>query len=97
MISSDGGSTKLALVKGEPKGSRNATGHKRVAFRISGAGFMAFISRLDTHNILKSSGDPLTAGDVVDHEKSFSIYFIDPYGNNYEVTTYDYAFVAARL
>jgi len=97
MISSDGGSTKLALLKGEPQGSRNATGYKRVAFRISGAGFMAFISRLEPHNILKSSGDPLTAGDVVDHEKSFSIYFVDPYGHNYEVTSYDYAFVAVRL
>ncbi|MCJ7659569.1 MAG: VOC family protein [Anaerolineales bacterium] len=97
MISSDGGSTKLALFKGEPQGSRIATGHKRVAFRISGAGIMEFISRLKTHNIIGGSGEPLTAGDVVDHEKSFSIYFVDPYGYNYEITTYDYAFVAARL
>lgn len=97
MISSDGGSTKLALFKGEPQGSRIATGHKRVAFRISGAGIMEFISRLKTHNIIGGSGEPLTAGDVVDHEKSFSIYFVDPYGYNYEITTYDYAFVATRL
>ena len=97
MISSDGGSTKLALFKGETQGSRIATGHKRVAFRISGAGFMEFISRLKTHNIIGWSGELITAGDVVDHEKSFSIYFVDPYGYNYEITTYDYAFVAARL
>ena len=33
----------------------------------------------------------------IDHEESFSIYFVDPCGHNYEVTIYDYAFVAARL
>jgi len=97
MISSDSGSTKLALFKGDIEGSRIATGHKRVAFRISGAGFMEFIARLKTYNIIGGSGELLTAGDVVDHEKSFSIYFIDPYECNYEITTYDYAFVAARL
>jgi catechol 2,3-dioxygenase-like lactoylglutathione lyase family enzyme len=97
MISSDGGSTKLALFKGEPQGSQIARGHKRVAFRVSGAGFMEFLARLETHNIIGVSGEPLTTDEVVDHEKSFSIYFVDPYGHNYEVTTYDYAFVAARL
>ena len=87
----------MALFRGEPQGSRIATAHKRVAFRISGAGFMEFISRLKTHNIIGGSGELLAAGDVVDHEKSFSIYFVDPYEYNYEITIYDYTFVAARL
>ena len=64
---------------------------------ISSAGFMEFISRLKTHNIIRWFGELLTAGDVVDHEKSSSIYFVDPYEYNYEITIYDYAFVAARL
>jgi catechol 2,3-dioxygenase-like lactoylglutathione lyase family enzyme len=97
MISSDGGSTKLALFKGEPQGSQKAAGYQRVAFRVSGAGFMEFLARLESHDIIGVSGSLLTADQVVDHQKSFSIYFVDPYGNNYEVTTYDYAFVAARL
>ena len=28
--------------------------------------------------------------EIVDHDIQFSIYFEDPYGNPYEITSYDY-------
>jgi catechol-2,3-dioxygenase len=33
--------------------------------------------------------DAVHRSPVMDHEKSFSIYFADPYGNQLEVTAYE--------
>ncbi|WP_434634845.1 VOC family protein [Chromobacterium sp. CV08] len=35
--------------------------------------------------------------DVVDHDLSWSMYFVDSDGNGYEITSYDYAELAKRL
>ncbi|AUH50710.1 glyoxalase/bleomycin resistance/dioxygenase family protein [Chromobacterium sp. ATCC 53434] len=35
--------------------------------------------------------------EVVDHDLSWSMYFVDPDGNGYEITSYDYAALAKRL
>jgi catechol 2,3-dioxygenase-like lactoylglutathione lyase family enzyme/DNA-binding IscR family transcriptional regulator len=96
MISSDEGQTMLALFEGEPLGTRDPVGHVRVAFRVDAAGFARFLSRLDAFPVYNHAGRQVTARDVVDHDKAFSIYFCDPYGNRYEITTYDYDAVAHR-
>ena len=91
MISNDGGDTMLALFEGEPQGSQEVHGWRRLALRADAEGLMAF---------LRSSSAwrdaPLGSADVRDHGKAFSVYFRDPYGNLLEVTTYDYA-AASRL
>src|SRR4029078_4163506 len=46
MISSDDGSTKLALFQGQPQASRPTAGFHRVAFRVTAGGFMDFLQRL---------------------------------------------------
>jgi catechol 2,3-dioxygenase-like lactoylglutathione lyase family enzyme len=97
MISSDGGSTKLALFSGDARPPQRGSGHWRVAFRTGGQGFLDFLARLDGVPVQHVSGERLRPEHVVDHERSFSIYFVDPYGYNYEVTTYDYDLVAANL
>ncbi len=90
MISSDGGSTKLALFEGQPQGRRPTAGFHLVAFRVDVEGFIAFLRRLQ-HLQLKDHRDRLvTADSVVDHEKAYSIYFVDPYGHRLELTTYEY-------
>jgi len=33
----------------------------------------------------------------MDHEKTYSVYFCDPWGNRYELTTYDRDEVISRL
>jgi catechol 2,3-dioxygenase-like lactoylglutathione lyase family enzyme len=97
MISSDGGRTMLALFRGQPRGDRPTAGFHRVAFRVDGAGFLQFIDRLDEIELSSRDGSRLSAGHVVDHEQSWSIYFQDPYGHLLEVTTYDYAGVRDGL
>ena len=93
MISSDGGSTMLALFKGQAPGFRELLGFKRVAFRVDGAGFIQFLQRLKNYPVFDHQGQHAYALDPVDHDLSFSVYFCDPYGNRFEVTTYDYDFV----
>jgi catechol 2,3-dioxygenase-like lactoylglutathione lyase family enzyme len=95
MISSDGGNTKLALFK---RRASQKTGEKKtIAFRVGSAGFAAFLKHLEKNEVKDETGKRVTARDVVDHEKAFSIYFNDPDGNPYEVTTYDYQLVLQHL
>ncbi|MEL7464166.1 MAG: VOC family protein [Pseudomonadota bacterium] len=73
--------------------SRDAT----VAFRVDGAAFIAFIKTLATMKLTDRDGSPVTQDSVVDHDLSWSLYFTDPDINRLELTTYDYAEVAAAL
>lgn len=93
-ISSDGGNTSLALFDRKVAiTERRST----IAFRVAGAGFLEFLNRLENLDLRDREGNRLTASDVYDHDLSFSVYFNDPDGNPFELTTYDYEEVAARL
>ena len=96
MIMTADGATKLALFSGEPRGTRPTAGFHRVAFRVDGPGFVEFCRRLETVAINRNDGQRLTPGDIVDHDQSWSLYFVDPWGHRLEVTTYDYAVVRAQ-
>lgn len=87
MISSDSGSTKLALFAGEPPAGRPTAGF---AFRVGAEAFMNFLARLSQLELIDQDGVGLTPAQVVDHQRSYSIYFSDPYGHRLEVTTYEY-------
>lgn len=78
------GAVHLALFEGTAPAPRRAT----VALRASAAGLLAWRERLGA-----ALGEPLP---LEDHAASWSIYFRDPDGNPYEITTYEYAAVAAR-
>jgi catechol 2,3-dioxygenase-like lactoylglutathione lyase family enzyme len=97
MISSDGGSTMLALFAGEPAACPQTAAFRRVAFRVTGAGFKEFLERLPELRLTDSKQQLLTPRSVVDHQKAYSIYFTDPYGHLLEVTTYDHRDVSAWL
>jgi hypothetical protein len=88
MISSDGGSTKLALFQGMPQGARETAGFHLVAFRVGGTDFKRFVDRLPDLNLLDHRGQALTASSVIDHGAALSIYFCDPFGHRLELTTY---------
>jgi len=91
MVSSEEGGTKLALFEGQPDtpAGRNS-GFHRVAFRVSADGFLAFLDRLPDLRLSDARARDVTAESVVDHQKAYSIYFVDPYGHLLEVTTYEY-------
>ena len=85
MISPDGGRTKLALFAGEAQGKRPTAGFHRVAFRVSGAEWLAFVAGLDEVGLGEHGG----AARVIDHTSAWSVYFTDPFGHHLEVTTYE--------
>jgi catechol 2,3-dioxygenase-like lactoylglutathione lyase family enzyme len=97
MISSDDGATMLALFHGEGPGEREITGHNRVAFRVDASGFLAFLDHIEGRHVPNRQGRRLTRDEVVDHDLAWSIYFCDPWGNRYEVTSYDYDDLARLL
>jgi len=97
MISSDGGATKLALFTGEPQGRKPTAGFHLVAFRLGAADFLAFLDRLPALQLSDHRGREITRDLTVDHDKSFSLYFSDPWGHRLELTTYEHAAVRAAL
>jgi catechol 2,3-dioxygenase-like lactoylglutathione lyase family enzyme len=97
MVGTAQGRTLLALFKGAPPRAEALVGFRRVAFRVDGEGFLQFLDRLASIPLYKASGARLTRADVVDHAQSWSVYFVDPYGHPFEITTYDYDLVAGRV
>jgi len=97
MISSDDGSTKLALFEGQPQESGPMSGWHLVAFRVDADGFLEFVTRLADRPLIDHQGRPVTVDSVADHEKAYSVYFSDPYGHRLELTTYDYEATRAAL
>lgn len=97
MISSDEGSTKLALFEGQPVASPHTAAFRRVAFRVTAQGFAEFLRRLPDLALTDSGHHAVTPGSVIDHQQAYSIYFSDPYGHQLEVTTYDYDETSAQL
>jgi catechol 2,3-dioxygenase-like lactoylglutathione lyase family enzyme len=91
MISSDGGSTKLALFEGRSQEDRETAGFHLVAFRVSGHDFRSFLDRLDDLTLTDHHDRTVSRKLVQDHGKAFSIYFNDPYGHRLELTSYDVA------
>lgn len=93
LMISCGDGTKLALFEGEPPASKAAPGFRRVAFGVTGSGFLEFLKGVsEEESLITTADDP-----VVDHERAYSIYFTDPWGHLLEVTTYDYQEVTKAL
>lgn len=90
MVATAEGPTMLALFAGEPgHGHGLSPDFRRVAFRTDAEGFVAFLDRLPGLELEAADGAFLSAGDVVDHGASLSLYFDDPWGHAFELTTYE--------
>lgn len=90
MIATPSGGTKLALFTGNPVGSCEGRGFHLVAFRVGVDQFLNFINKLSDLRLRDQHGQAVSGDSVKDHQLAFSIYFCDPYGNQFELTTYDY-------
>lgn len=97
MVTTQQAGTKLALFEGPPQGSAKTAGFHRVAFRVSGASFAEFLSRLDELRLTDEHGRSVTRDMVVDHDLALSVYFCDPYGHRLEITTYDHDVARRRI
>ncbi len=94
-ISADGGQSGVALFEGE-----GPAAHERrhvIAFRVDGVAFVGFVRTVAALGLVDRHGEPVTSASVVDHGEAFSIYFTDPWGNPYEITSYDAEAVRTAL
>jgi catechol-2,3-dioxygenase len=60
-----------------------------IALRVDAAAWLTWRDHL--------TSEPGTAVEPVDHQVAWSLYFSDPDGNPFEITSYDYAAIAAQL
>lgn len=94
-VSGDGGKSGVALFEGAaPAGSEK---RRVIALRAAGEDFLDFVAGIERLAVVDRDGAAVKATDLVDHGESFSIYFCDPWGNPFEVTSYDAELVRARL
>ena len=97
MIAAADGASKLALFRGEPQRERKTAGFHLVAFRVDAAGFFRFLDRLPELELDDHRGRRVTRQLVADHGLAFSIYFSDPWGHRFEITTYEHEAVRLEL
>jgi catechol 2,3-dioxygenase-like lactoylglutathione lyase family enzyme len=89
-LTASDGITHVALFEDERRAGRGAT----VALRTDGAGFVAFNKRATRLPLFDKRRRP-SAPRLQDHQQSLSLYFSDPDGNPWELTTYEV--IPARL
>jgi len=97
MVGSSESGTKLALFDGKPSGSKPGVGFHLTAFGVDGPGFIDFLSSLKQLNLKDSFGHKVTPSQVRDRGAAFSLYFCDPWSNQFEITTYEHDFVRDYL
>jgi catechol-2,3-dioxygenase len=83
-IGNEGGSVHLALFERPAEKCRST-----IAFSVSATSFLSWRRHLST--ALDRTVD------AVDHQVSWSLYFSDPAGNPYEITSYEYSELASTL
>lgn len=88
MIGNALGTIQLALFEGRLQGHSQGHGGT-IAMTADGQGFLDWLAHLN--EVLDESVEP------VDHGLAWSLYFRDPAGNPYEITTEDYERVASKL
>jgi len=81
-LSNSEGNIHLALFESEHQTKST------VAFQVEGEEFLKWKVHLE-NQMLKT--------EIVDHDLSLSLYFDDPFGNPYEITTYEYKLVKKHI
>jgi catechol 2,3-dioxygenase-like lactoylglutathione lyase family enzyme len=87
-ISADGGETMLALFE-TSEGHPMVPQETGVAFSVDAVAFADFARSLPC-GIDSPAGRPLMPDDVVDFDMCWAYDLVDPWGNKYELNSYDY-------
>jgi catechol 2,3-dioxygenase-like lactoylglutathione lyase family enzyme len=94
-ISADGGATTLALFEASD-GHPMVPQSNGVAFSVDADTFIAFARSLPC-GIDGPNGEPLVVTDIIDFDLCWAFDLADPWGNQYELNSYDYDRVKAEL
>ncbi|KZE33208.1 catechol 2,3-dioxygenase-like lactoylglutathione lyase family enzyme [Crenobacter luteus] len=94
MLSNPSASVRLAL--SEEAGEGGAL-PGTVAFSVGGQEFLAWIDALAGQRVRDKDGETIARDSVRDHAFFLSINFVDPFGNPFEIVSYDHTWLAAKL
>jgi catechol 2,3-dioxygenase-like lactoylglutathione lyase family enzyme len=89
MLATASGGTKLALFTGQPRGNASTAGFQLVAFRVSRAGLERFLAQVADLPVYDEHRNAVHSLKIRDHGGALSVYFCDPYGHHFEITTYE--------
>lgn len=96
LVSADDGSTHLALVPGAA-GSRDGASPGHVALRIPGSEFLKLIDDLTEREVTARSGSVVSRDDIIDRNLAFAVMIQDPWGNHFELISYDYETIKSEF
>lgn len=88
---------KVALLAGEPLGEHPPIGLTRAAFSVAAEPFLRFLDRLSELPLFNEEGERVTRSHLVDQWIAWSLYFNDPYGNRYELLSYEYETIQRQV
>ncbi|MGL6070942.1 VOC family protein [Craterilacuibacter sp.] len=93
MLANTSGTIRLALVL-QPA---PACAPGSVSFVVSGQDFLEWLDQLAGERVKDRAGETVARDSVEDHASYLSVAFVDPFGNPYEIISYDYTWLAGKL
>lgn len=96
LVSSDGGFSHLALVP-KRRGSSDGASPGHIALRIPGDEFLELIDHLNDQEVTTGSGTIVSREDIIDRDLAFAVMVLDPWGNRFELITYDCEVIESKL
>lgn len=93
MLANPSGSVRLALTEDSSSPHLPAS----VAFSVSGHDFLAWLDALAGERVQSRDGATIARDSVRDHVLFWSIAFCDPFGNPFEIVSYDHTWLSGKL
>ncbi|WP_028534151.1 VOC family protein [Paludibacterium yongneupense] len=93
MMANPSGTVRLAV--GQDAGTTALPG--AVAFVVNGQDFLDWIDQLAGERVASRDGQNIARDSVRDHQFFCSISFVDPFGNPFEIVSYDHTWLSGKL
>ncbi|BEV71611.1 MULTISPECIES: VOC family protein [unclassified Paludibacterium] len=93
MLANPSGTVRFAVSQSETPTSLPGS----VAFVVSGQDFLEWIDRLASERVTSREGLTIARDSVRDHHFFCSISFVDPFGNPFEIVSYDHTWLVGKL
>lgn len=93
MMANPSGTVRLAI--SQEDGAAPISG--AIAFVVNGQDFLEWIDQLAGERVLNSEGQTIARDSVRDHSFFCSLSFVDPFGNPFEIVSYDHTWLSGKL
>ncbi|MGC0154303.1 VOC family protein [Chromobacterium vaccinii] len=95
MLANASGNVRLAISEDSDAAPSGAQG--AVAFVVSGQEFVEWIDQLAGERVTNREGQSIARDSVRDHRFFCALSFVDPFGNPYEIVSYDHTWLVGKL